>query len=78
MLLTSFVSMISNPLCILAIISISFGIACSLIAKKLTKTIRKTENVSDDDKLLIGIKTTALILIMLGFILFIFWGLEAL
>lgn len=74
MLLVTFVNMISHPIVITAIILAALGIACSLLATKVTKSIRKTENISQDDKILIGMKIAGLTLILLGFIFLFFWG----
>ncbi|HAJ77815.1 MAG TPA: hypothetical protein DCO89_01950 [Clostridiales bacterium] len=74
MLLESFLSVISNPLYIVAIIFASLGIACALIAKKVTKVVRKTEEVKPDDKLLLVLKLAGLALILFGFILLVIGG----
>ena len=74
MLLESFSSVISNPLYIVAIIFASLGLACALIAKKVTKVVRKTEEVKPDDKLLLYLKLAGLGLILFGFILLVVGG----
>lgn len=74
MLLETLGSVLSNPLYIVAIIFGSLGLACALIAKKVTKLIRKTEEVKPDDKLLLMIKLAGLALILLGFILLVIGG----
>lgn len=78
MLLVTFEQMISSPLTIAAIIFASFGIALSMLATKITKAVRKTQEVSRDDKLLLGLKITGLILILLGFVMLLIWGAQEL
>lgn len=78
MLLVTFGEMISNPLTIAAILFASFGIAISMMATKITKLYRKTEEVSKDDKLLLGLKIAGLILILLAFVMLLIWGSQAL
>ena len=78
MLLGSFEQMITNPLCIFAILFAAVGIAIILLAPKITKVVRKTEVVDGTDKLLNGLKIAGLILILLAFVLLTIWGMEAL
>ena len=74
MLLVSFLEMITNPLTIAAIICASFGISISMMATRITKMYRKTNEVSKEDKVLIGLKIAGLILIMLAFVFLLIWG----
>ncbi len=74
MLLVTFKEMISNPIVILAIILAGCGVATTLLAKKITKTVRKTETISQDDKLLLGLKIAGLAAILLGFVCLFIWG----
>ncbi len=75
MLLESFAKVISDPIYIISIILAALGIACALIAKKITKVVRKTEEVKPDDKLYLMLKLAGLGLILIGFILLVFGGL---
>ena len=75
MLLESFATVISDPIYIISIILASLGIACALIAKKVTKVVRKTEEVKPDDKLYLLLKLAGLGLILVGFILLVLGGL---
>lgn len=76
MLLVTLGSMLSNPIVIAAIILAAFGIACSLLATKITRSVRKTEKIAQDDKLLLGLKIAGLVLILLAFVCLFFWGLQ--
>lgn len=78
MLLVTFEQMITNPLNIFAIIFAAFGIATVLLAKKITKVVRKTETVEDNDKLLQNLKIAGICMIILAFVLLTIWGMDAL
>ena len=74
LLMESLGSVLSNPLYIVAIIFASLGLAIALIAKKVTKLVRKTEEVKPDDKLLLMLKLAGLGMILFWFILLVIGG----
>lgn len=74
MLLEDFLSVLGDPIYVLAIIFASVGIACALLAKKITRLVRKTETVKPDDKVLLGMKIAGLALILVGFVLLMIGG----
>lgn len=74
MLLEDFGKVIGDPIYIFAIIFAALGIACALIAKRVTKMVRKTDEVKPDDKLLITLKIVGLVLILAGFVLLMIGG----
>lgn len=78
MLLVTFEQMITNPLCILAILSVAFGMACTLLAKKITKVVKKIDTVEDNDKMYFGFVIAGVSLILLGFVFLTIWGMGAL
>ncbi|MGN1222346.1 MAG: hypothetical protein ACI4TT_03835 [Christensenellales bacterium] len=78
MLLVTFEAMITNPMCIFSIIFAAFGMAMILLAKRITKVVRKAETVNDDDKIYNGLKIAGVCLILLAFALLTMWGMEAL
>lgn len=78
MLLESFAKVISDPVYIFAIIFASLGIACALLAKKVTKLVRKTDDIKPNDKLLIGMKVAGLALILIGFLFLMIGGIAKL
>ena len=75
LLLESFQSVITDPIYIASIVFASLGIACALIAKKVTKAVRKIEQVDPKDKLYLMLKVVGLGLILAGFVLLMFGGL---
>ncbi len=74
MLLENFGIVLRDPIYILAIVFASVGIACALLAKRITKLVRKTEEVKPDDKVLLGMKIAGLALILIGFVLLMIGG----
>ena len=78
LLLESFEGVITDPIYIASIIFAALGIACALIAKKVTKVVRKTEQVDPKDKLYLMLKLVGLGLILAGFLLLILGGLTKL
>ena len=71
MLLVSLDKVLSDPIYIFAMIFAALGLACALIAKKVTKLIRKTDEVSPDDKILLYIKVAGLAMILVGCMLLV-------
>ena len=67
----SLLSFLSNPFIIVALILLIIGISMALLASKITATVRKTNQVAKNDKLLIILKTIGTIIICLGFVFFI-------
>ena len=78
MLLVTFEAMITNPMCIFSIIFAAFGMAIILLAKRITKLVRKTETLNDDDRLYNTLKIVGVCLILLAFALLTIWGMDAL
>ena len=54
---------------IVGIILASVGVACWLLAPYIVKAVRKTENVKNNDTLLVGLKVAALVSLLIGMIL---------
>ena len=65
---------ISDPLIICTIIFAAIGIACVLLAKKVTVVVRKTKDVTPNDKVFVGMRVAGLVLILLGFVFMLIWG----
>ena len=78
MLLDTLGKVLSDPVYVIAIIFAAVGIACSLIAKRVTMLVRKTKDVKSDDKLFILLKILGLGLILFAFILLMIGGLAKL
>lgn len=78
MLLEDFINVLKDPIYIVSIILAAVGIACALIAKRVTKLVRKTDNVDPSDKLLLLIKVIGLGLILIALLLLIIGGVSKL
>ena len=78
MLLETLGKVLSDPIYVIAIIFAAVGVACALIAKRVTMLVRKTKEVKSDDKLFIMLKIVGLGLILFAFILLMIGGLSKL
>lgn len=54
---------------IIGVICAVLGVACWLLAMNIAKTVRKTEVINPNDRVLIGCKVTGLVMLMIGMIL---------
>ena len=48
------------------------GVAIAVLAKRITRTIRKRNNIEDNDKILILFKAASLVLIFVAFFFLVF------
>lgn len=48
------------------------GVAIAVLAKRITRTIRKRDNIEDNDKILIIFKAASLVLIFVAFLILVF------
>ena len=48
------------------------GVAIAVLAKRITRTIRKRNNIEDNDKILILFKAASLVLIFVAFLILVF------
>ena len=71
MLLIPLGKVLTNPIYIFAMALAALGIACALLAKKITRLVRKTQEVSPDDKLLLYMKVAGLAGILAGCMLLV-------
>ena len=55
--------------------AIGFAVIC--LAKRITKTIRKTNFIAPDDKIYITIKVIGLILVVIAFVVLLLAGISA-
>lgn len=55
--------------------AVGFAVIC--LARRITKTIRKTNFIASDDKVYIAIKLIGLIFVVIAFVLLIFGSLNA-
>ncbi len=75
-LMLSFWSTISErfqlPMFTLGIVLAVLGVAIGVLAKRITRVVRKSNTIENNDKILISLKLVGLILLFLALILLIF------
>ncbi len=65
------VEFLQRPNVLVAIFLAVFGIALAILSRRITRSVRKTKNIADNDGLLVGLKITGLVMILIGLILMI-------
>lgn len=68
----SFIDMILRPATLTSMALMIIGLALCFLAGRITRAVRKTSNVSSDDKLLLTLKVIGLVILLLGLIVMIF------
>lgn len=68
MLLIAFEEYILNPARIVGLAMIAVGIAIALLAKRMTRVIKKQSEVDKSDRTFVTILTVALVIILCGMI----------
>lgn len=64
-------TMLSNSTVWIALILVIIGMSLSFLSARITRLIRKTSEVSSDDKILVLLRAIGLVLIILGLIFLI-------
>ena len=64
----SLIQFISRPLIAVGLILLIFGLATVILAKRITRVARKSNNVSNEDRLYVTFKIIGLLLMLAGFI----------
>lgn len=68
-LLADLADWFANPLAVLGVVLAALGLATAFIAKRLTKAIRRTDNVEPSDKIYVGICLFGLVMILVALVL---------
>lgn len=71
LLAVTLIEYLQRPNVILSVMLAVFGVAFALLAKRITRAIRKTKDVRDDDAILVVLKIIGLMLILVGLILMV-------
>lgn len=66
MLLDTLVEFLSTGYRIVGLVLAALGLAVALLAKRITKAIRKSDTVASDDKIYIGLLAFSLCLLLAG------------
>lgn len=69
MLGVSLAQFLSNPLIIIGLILLAFGIATICLAKRITRVARQENNVNNGDRIYVAFKVIGLLLMTAGFVL---------
>lgn len=64
----SLIQFLHNPLIIVGLILLSFGIATCVLAKRITRVARQQNEIDPEDKMYTAFKIIGLLLILAGFI----------
>lgn len=65
------VSMLTNPTIWISLILVIIGLSMSFLSARITRVVRKTNEVSTDDKLMVLLRAIGLVLITIGLIILI-------
>lgn len=65
------VTMLTNPTVWISLILVIIGMSLSFLSARITRLVRKTSEVSNDDKLLVLLRAIGLVLITLGLVILI-------
>lgn len=68
MLGVSLIQFLSNPLIIIGLILLAFGIATVCLAKRITRVARQTNKVDQNDRIYVAFKVVGLLLMVAGFV----------
>lgn len=71
---SGFIARVTMPAMIVAIVFAIFGVAFAVIAKSLTKAIRKTDEIKDNDSIYIGSKIAGLVCLFVAIMIIVFKG----
>lgn len=69
---TNFVAKITTVEMIIAIAFAIVGVSIAVLARKITKTARKTDTIDDSDSLYISLKVVGLICLFIAILIIIF------
>lgn len=65
------VSMLTKPTIWISLILVIIGLSMSFLSARITRVVRKTNEVSTDDKLMVLLRAIGLVLITIGLIILI-------
>lgn len=63
-----FIEFLNQPLIIVGLILLAFGIAMAVLAKRITRVARQSDEVDPNDKVYAAFKIIGLLLITAGFV----------
>ena len=60
---------ISQPLVIVGLLFLAFGISFAVLARRIARVERQTNDIPDDDRVYVGFKIVGIVLLVIGFAL---------
>ena len=69
---TGLVTALKSMPVIMGIVLAAFGIALAVLSKRVAKAVRKTNELNDDDKIVLGMRTFGLIFALIALVLVAF------
>ena len=70
-MLNSLQDWFSNSIAIVGMVIIAIGLAMILLARSIARFIRKAKEVSNQDRIFVGVALSGVVLMLLGFVLLI-------
>ena len=68
----SFVRHIKMPSTIVAIVLTIIGIALAILAKRIAKAVRKSEDIAENDGVMIALKVVAMVCMLVSILILVF------
>lgn len=65
------IEFLQRPNVLVAIFLAVMGIALAILSRRITRSVRKSKDIADNDGLFVGLKITGLVMILIGLILMV-------
>lgn len=66
------ITVFTNPTILTSLILVIVGLSLSFLSARITRMVRKTRDISSDDRLLVILRAIGLVIIVLGMLLLIY------
>lgn len=68
----SFVRHMKMPSVIVAIVLTIVGISLTILARRIAKAVRKSDNIEDNDSVMISLKVVAIVCLLISILILVF------
>jgi xanthine/uracil permease len=68
----SFVRHMKMPSVIVALVLTVIGISLTILAKRIAKAVRKTDDIADNDSVMISLKVVAIVCLLISILILVF------
>ena len=65
------IEFLQRPNVLVAIFLAVIGITLAILSRRITRSVRKSKDIADNDGLFVGLKITGLVMILIGLILMV-------